>query len=187
MSKNIKPFPLREKIIQVISEFETVRIKTMWKAVAEHYAYETVRRKMNELEKEGLMYSTRDEKARKWYSLTEEGKEYAKKIKNDFGGLSKNDVGDICLNWAIDMGGYTKREKIFEGMQAINMQENGEINVLITKAKDKKIKDFLEDTLKNKTNFMVDTVYIYVDNIVDKKILLEEIGGMEGVRIYEIK
>ena len=84
MSKNIKPFPLKEKIIQVISEFETVRIKTMWKAVAEHYAYETVRRKMNELEKEGLMYSTRDEKARKWYSLTEEGKEYAKKIKKIF-------------------------------------------------------------------------------------------------------
>lgn len=188
MAKGIKPYPLREKILKTILEFETVKIKTMHKAVEEVYGLETVKRKLRQMEKDGLLYSTRDEKSRKWYSLTEEGKKQAKKIKENYGGLSKSECGDICLNWAIDMQGSTKKQQIFEYVQAVNMQENGKVCVLTIKDKGLSTNEFLNKIFEGKRKTGIDKIYIYVDNNIEKNRIVEELkerGISEGVEFYE--
>lgn len=182
-----KPYPLREKILQVLYKFQRADLKGIAGAVKEHYSIHTTRKYLKKMEDEGEIYSTRDENKCKIYGLTERGRKLAEKIKDEYYGLPKRNYLDVCLRWSNALGGKTEIDNLpILDIVAMNWDDKGRISVLMLEKEGESLKDFIRRVEKMAERDYIKKVYIVVMNKYRIKVLKKWIQDRKSEITIEI-
>lgn len=182
----IKPYSLDWKILQILKEFRYANIEGLSGAVEGHYSIHTVRKTVKKMEDNQLIYSVRDDNKRKVYALTEKGKDYLNNINIKFGGLDEAKYSKICLQWGNSMGGRTTINNLPMGIDALNVNEDGEFTALVIENNNESFKE-LENKLESigKGNISFKKIYIVLFNLFRENLLPSKIGETE-IKIFRV-
>ena len=181
-----KPYPLDWKILQILKEFRCANIDGLSGAVREHYSIDTVRKTVKKMEDNQLIYSVRDDNKRKVYALTEKGREYLNNININFSGLDEVEYSNICFQWSNFMGGKTNINDVPDGIDALNINGDGEFTGLVIENRNESLKE-LESKLENivKGNIPFKKIYVVMFSTFRENLLANKIGEIE-IEIFKV-